>query len=539
MQSAGKTIYGSSRNDDLEGTDKRDTIYGGAGNDKIQGEAGDDLLFGGTGNDLLRGGAGNDFLDGGDGTDTAILKGQFSDYSFERLEDSSVRIIDLRPGKNDVDIITNIEFVRFSDGTRALDEILPPNLNLIGTSGDDTLVGSSGGDTLQGLDGDDALMGGGGDDLLIGDAGTDTAVFTGDLSDYSIQKIDANTIAIVDLRAVGDGIDYLQGIENLQFADGTRLLDDVAPPADLSLLGTNGDDQLVGGAGRDVLQGLTGNDSLVGGAGDDWLDGGEGVDTMTGGDGNDTYVVDNAGDVVIEAIDDGYDTVRTTVTEYSLGATVENLLFTTNSNSIGIGNALSNDMTGGTGNDWLEGRDGDDILNGNSGDDTMIGGAGNDFYYVDAAGDAVIEFGGEGDDTVLHFGGSYELSGNVENMRFLDGTGNVGVGNALDNTLSGAIGVDQLSGGDGNDTLDGSYGADVLSGGADADVFVFSANDASVKTVTDFEAGNDIISLAGRGLQFSDLQITQDAASAMIIAGDTTIHVDMTGGTITEASFLF
>ena len=36
------------------------------------------------------------------------------------------------------------------------------------------------------------------------------------------------------------------------------------------------------------------------------LDGGAGADTMTGGAGNDTYVVDNAGDVVTEALERGH-----------------------------------------------------------------------------------------------------------------------------------------------------------------------------------------------------------------------------------------
>ena len=80
------------------------------------------------------------------------------------------------------------------------------------------------------------------------------------------------------------------------------------------------------------------------------------MDTLIGGAGADTYNVSNAGDVITEAAGGGTDTVRTTLSSYTLGANVENLTFSgAAGNFAGTGNALVNTITGGTGNDTLDG----------------------------------------------------------------------------------------------------------------------------------------------------------------------------------------
>ncbi|MBO3762540.1 calcium-binding protein [Ciceribacter sp. L1K22] len=224
------------------------------------------------------------------------------------------------------------------------------------------------------------------------------------------------------------------------------------------------------------VEGTSGNDTLTGTVFDE---------TLIGGAGNDTYYVDNAGDVVVEEADAGTDTVRAN-RSYVLGANVENLVLTGTGNTSGTGNSLDNVMTGNSGNntlngeagnDTLKGGSGNDTLNGGSGADRMEGGSGNDTYYVDNAGDVVVESWGGGTDTV-RASRSYTLGSNVENL-VLTGTGNTsGTGNSLNNTitgnsgnntLNGSSGNDSLSGGAGNDRLIGGSGNDTLNGGTGAD----------------------------------------------------------------------
>lgn len=229
------------------------------------------------------------------------------------------------------------------------------------------------------------------------------------------------------------------------------------------------------------LAGTEGDDVLRGTRGTDELNGGAGSDVLVGGRGHDSYFVDVSTDKVVEKLDEGYDTVYSTVT-YALSGNVEDLILQENAGDIdGRGNLLNNylegneganKLTGGTGNDTLVGLAGDDRLIGGLGADTMDGGAGDDLYEVDNENDSVIEWADEGADTV-EASVTYTLGANVENL-ILTGTAAIdGSGNELNNVLQGNIAANTLTAGAGNDTLNGRLGLDILIGGLGNDTYLF------------------------------------------------------------------
>jgi len=506
----------------ITGGSGSDTLDGGAGSDTLNGLGGADTMTGGTGDDTYRVDTAGDAVveDAGGGTDT--VETLLNAYTL---------------GTN-VENLTFIGSGNFTGTGNALDNAIT------GGAGDDTLNGLGGADTLTGLGGNDtyvvdnvgdtvvedagggtdlvqalvnaytlganvenltfigtgnfvgtgnalanAITGGAGDDTLNGLGGADALTGLGGNDTYVVDTA-GDTVA----EGVGGGTDLVQALVNA-YTLGANV-------ENLTFIGTGS----FTGTGNDLDNVITGgasNDALFGGLGADTLDGGAGADALTGGGGNDAYVVDNAGDTVVEGAGAGTDLVQALLNAYTLGANVENLTFTGTGNFAGTGNALANAITGGAGND---------TLNGLAGADTMTGLGGNDTYTVENAGDVVTEGAGGGTDTVLSQLNSYALGANVENLTFV-GTGNfTGTGNALDNVIVGGSGNDALSGGVGNDTLTGGAGVDNVSGGDGNDRFVAAAGD-----------GNDAYN-GGAGIDTYDLSATT-AASRIAATGASSAQI--------------
>lgn len=191
-----------------------------------------------------------------------------------------------------------------------------------------------------------------------------------------------------------------------------------------NLLLTGADD--ISGTGNGLDNTITGN------AGDNALDGVAGADTLIGGAGDDTYVADDAGDNVVEAANEGVDSVLASVA-YALPGDVEHLTLTGAAELSGAGNALDNALTGNSAGNQLYGDAGADTLIGGGGDDHLDGGVGDDTYVYNLGDglDELVEAAGVDE---LRLGEGLSLgnlairvtsgdSGDIAHLRVLDASG--------------------------------------------------------------------------------------------------------------------
>ena len=290
------------------------------------------------------------------------------------------------------------------------------NLTLQGTSAING-TGNAFENLITGNTADNILIGGAGADTIIGGSGNDS-YYVDNIGDMITENPNEG------IDKVFSTVSYTLGnnLENLTL-QGTSAINGTGNALDNLIIGNNADNILTGGAG---------------------------ANTMIGGAGNDSYYVDATSDMITEDLNEGIDTVFSTVS-YTLGNNLENLTLQGTSAINGTGNALDN---------LIISNNADNILMGGAGADTMIGGVGNDSYYVDNIGDSITENKYQGIDTVFSTV-SYTLGNNLENLTLqgtsvINGTGNalnnIIIGNTADNILTGGAGADTMIGGAGNDS---------------------------------------------------------------------------------------
>jgi Ca2+-binding RTX toxin-like protein/subtilisin-like proprotein convertase family protein len=440
------SLVGGDGVDSLEGGAGADTLDGGAGGDELIGGLGDDsyvldgpgdriaeaanggidtilvstafslgaflenlTLLGaaaieGRGNALdnvLTGNAAANVLWGGLGDDTYVLGA--GDVAREAKDAGFDTIVSDRS----MVLAANVEALVLAGGA----------ISGIGNGLANLLVGNEAANRLDGRAGADEMRGGGGDDVFVVDARGDVAT-----------------------EAAGEGTDLVTS--TVSFALGSNV-ENLTLTGAVAINGTGNSlaNILIGNAGANVLSGGAGDDAYLVGAGDtvreaynagvdtvsssgsyvlganienlaltgaaaidgtgnglanqltgnaaaNRLDAGAGADVMAGGKGDDVYVLDNAGDVVREALNAGTDTIEATLSTV-LGLHVENL--TLKGKAVeGIGNGLDNAIVGNAIGNVLDGLGGADTLTGGAGRDSFVFSTALSTRNVDVVTDFVV-----------------------------------------------------------------------------------------------------------------------------------------------------
>lgn len=588
--------------------------------------SGDDLVWGFNNEaDLLQGGSGNDDLYGLGGNDTYTYSaGDGNDRVYETAGGDTDQlvlgatllaqdVIAVR-GSVDQDDVTlsfagssgsifldeqlagggnGVEQIVFGDGrTWSNARLLQEIEGRIATAGNDVLHGAgNASDTLQGLAGDDNLYGYSGSDIYlygVGD-GNDTVNEAANTSD--VDRIVFGTgIAAADVAVVRSAIDgndvtllvgtsgsiildnqFVSGIEEIEFADGTVWDAEDIKDASIHYASTPGNDsirgfelradQISGGAGDDVLYGYTGSDSyLIGineGADVIYEDtNASDVDVVVFGAGlsADDLIIHRGGfeDTDMELSFNGSTGTIVLSGQFRNGAGIERVTFDdgTTLNRDGLLKVFAGvDAT--SGNDTLVGSG---YLWGKEGDDTLTGTGYTNFYYdygdghdvIDGYGTLTLGAGISPDGVVItrdpndvysavltfNDGGTLTLKNYLNNygpdqIYFADGTNWDRAEGNQQVILQGTPGDDNLQGTSNGETLQGGAGDDYISGGAGSDIYIYAAGDGDDTIYENSWGGpSDVDTLRLVGLNSADIVVGFSYS-------DVNIQIISTGETIT------
>ncbi|MEM7425514.1 MAG: cadherin-like domain-containing protein [Pseudomonadota bacterium] len=583
-------IYGFHRDDLLDGGGGNDELRGGDGSDTYHFDAGDgaDIIRDSQFNvltssdDTLRFGSGigpDDLRFVRSGEDLEIIVGESGDSV---LIEGQFTQLATGFGGHWLNRIERITFQQHPDVEIGWEDIMLSVLAEAATGGDDLIEGFTTGDVLDGGAGNDRLTGKAGADTYVFGPGSgadviyegigadfglgvggDEVLFAGGLGPDDVEFAREGDDLIVDLPATGDRLiveeqfgyaavgHYTQQIEVFRFADGTvlsaaeieqKLIDDASGPGDDVLRGALLDNVFDGGPGDDLLIGEDGSDIYRFGIGSGhdtideqprWLTRDNfNVVEFGGGIASEDLTFERRGDDLLITLSGSGETL-TVLNEFSArstqfskiqeyrfadGSTLERdeiLALTqdltgssgddtlTGSSEIDQIQGLAGDdeITGGAGDDLLAGGVGDDRLSGNEGSDTYLyrpgdgadiiedrGSFGQDALVLDGihpddvalsragslGGDLVLHFIDRPDDAITILGAlAGSLANTIEVIRFVDGSEwTVADVRAKLLAVPATDGADELRGFSSDDLLQGLAGDDVIHGDAGDDILI-------------------------------------------------------------------
>lgn len=408
----------------------------------------------------------------------------------------------------------------------------------LGTTIENAIAGD-GDDQITGNDEDNSIYGMRGDDIMDGGEGIDTAVFFGNLADYTITTDNGVTTV-----SGAHGTDTLTNFEFLKFDDQTIAAEPSGPDTTAPQLisSTPSDDATAVDTDADLV--LNFNETVKAGTGFLTIHNSDGSvwTTIDVTDGSQVSITGSSVTINPDAELSHDSSYYVTI---DAGAVLDN----SDNAFIGVGNSTTlnfstktqyNIITGTSGRDRIEGTSDDDLilgeddndrLFGNNGNDVLIGGADNDRLNGGSGNDTASYEGTSGDLTVsLAIQGDQETGAagldrlvKIENLTGGDGN----------DDLTGNSAANILSGGKGDDTLEGGLGKDFLDGGDDTDTAVYSSNVAD--STIEYDAGSDSFTISGPDgndtlkdvefFQFADATLDAEDLKFLTLSEDDDIHV--------------
>lgn len=425
--------------------------------------------------------------------------------------------------------------------------------NAVGGAGNDTMTGNAlanlldggaGSDTLNGGAGNDTLLAGAGNDLIDGGDGYDTVVFSGNWSSYTYSLTVDNSLVFYNATT---GTDTVRSAEALQFADGTKLVSELAGSTS-----TSSSIVSIAAANATVAEGNSGSTAVsfvvslsavaagtqsvswsLGGAADasDFSSATTGTVTFAAGETAKTIQLLVAGDTTVETDENFTVTLANPSSGLTLGATSAAM-------------TITNDDQGPMTDDYPLSTTTNGVLsvNGNSLNGNIETGADGDLFKVDLVAGTTYQFdlkassgsldpylelyspgvqwltynddasGATNDSRIVYTAtatgtyylaawdywskgtGAYTISATtyVGSTLYGDTNANTLTGGSGDDTLYGQAGNDTLYGNGNNDYLDGGAGADKMVGGNGNDTYIVdNAGDTAVESSA--AGGTDVV----------------------------------------------